>query len=58
MYLWVKALHLISMVAWFAGLGRWQEAAAMAAIAFLGIAVMTILREMAVDDPGMVGYRA
>ena len=50
--------HGIYGVAWFAGLGRWQEAAAMAAIAFLGIAVMTILREMAVDDPGMVGYRA
>jgi hypothetical protein len=30
----------------------------MGVVAFLGIAVMTILRELAFDDPGVVGYRA
>lgn len=50
--------HAIYGAAWFAGLGRWTEATAMGGVALLGIAVMTILRELAIDDPGMVGYRA
>lgn len=50
--------HAIYAAAWFAGLGRWTEATAMAGVAALGIAVMTVLRELAIDDPGMVGYRA
>jgi 4-hydroxybenzoate polyprenyltransferase len=50
--------HAVYGAAWFAGLGRWSDALAMGVIAFLGIAVMTILRELAFDDPGVVGYRA
>ena len=50
--------HAVYGAAWFAGLGRWSDAVAMGVVAFLGIAVMTTLRELAFDDPGVVGYRA
>ncbi len=50
--------HAVYAAAWFAGLGRWSDAMAMGVVAFLGITVMTILRELALDEPGMVGYRA
>ncbi len=50
--------HAVYGAAWFAGLGSWREALAMGSVALLGIVVMTILRELALDDPGMVGYRA
>ncbi len=50
--------HAIYGAAWFAGLGRWTDAVAMGVVAFIGIAVMTILRELALDDPGVIGYRA
>ena len=50
--------HAMYASAWFAGLGRWSEAALFFGLAILGLVVMTILREIAVDDPGVVGYRA
>lgn len=50
--------HALYGAAWFVGLGRWTDALAMAALGLLGIGVMTILHELAVDEPGMVGYRA
>jgi hypothetical protein len=50
--------HAIYGAAWFAGLGRWSDALAMGVVAALGIVVMTIIRELAFDDPGVVGYRA
>ena len=52
------AWHAIYAAAWFAGLGRWSEAAGMAVLAIGGLIVMTLLREVSVDDPGLSGYRA
>ena len=50
--------HAVYAAAWFAGLGRWTEAGMFFGIAILGLVVMTVLREISVDDPGLVGYRA
>ncbi len=50
--------HAVYASAWFAGLGRWSEAGVFFGLAILGLLAMTILREISVDDPGLVGYRA
>ena len=46
--------HAVYAAAWFAGLGRWTEAGMFFGIAILGLVVMTVLREISVDDPGLV----
>ena len=51
------AWHAIYAAAWFAGLGRWTEAAVMVLIGVVGLVTMTLLREVSVDDPGLSGYR-
>lgn len=50
--------HAMYASAWFAGLGRWAEAGMFFGLAILGLVLMTILREISVDDPGLVGYRS
>ena len=52
------AWHAFYGAAWFAGLGWWRESVLMAVIAVGGLIVMTLLREVSVDDPGLVGYRS
>ena len=52
------AWHAVYAAAWFAGLGRWQEAIAMGVLAISGLIIMTLLREVSVDDPGLLGYRS
>ena len=52
------AWHAVYAAAWFAGLARWTEAVAMGVLAIAGLIVMTLLREVSVDDPGLLGYRA
>ncbi len=52
------AWHAVYASTWFAGLGLWREAVAMGLVAISGLVVMTLLREVSVDDPGMLGYRS
>ena len=52
------AWHAVYAAAWFAGLGRWKEALAMGVLAAVGLVLMTLLREVSVDDPGLLGYRS
>ena len=49
--------HGVYGVAWFAALGLWQATILMAVFTFVGIACMTLLKELTSTDPGMVGYR-
>lgn len=49
--------HGVYGTAWFVGLGMWQAALIMAAFTFIGIAIMTLLKEFTATEPGMIGYR-
>ena len=49
--------HGVYGAAWFAALGLWQATILMAVFTFVGIACMTLLKELTSTDPGMVGYR-
>ena len=49
--------HGVYGAAWFVGLGMWQAALIMAVFTFVGIAVMTLLKEFTATEPGMIGYR-
>ena len=49
--------HGVYGVAWFAGFGMWQATAIMAVFTFVGIAIMTLLKEFTATEPGMIGYR-
>ncbi len=49
--------HGVYGTAWFVGLGMWQAAVIMAVFTFVGIAVMTLLKEFTATEPGMIGYR-
>ncbi len=49
--------HGVYGTAWFVGLGMWQAAVIMAVFTFIGIAIMTLLKEFTATEPGMIGYR-
>ena len=49
--------HGVYGVAWFAGFGMWQATVIMAVFTFVGIAIMTLLKEFTATEPGMIGYR-
>lgn len=49
--------HGVYAVAWFAAVGLWQATILMTVFTIVGIATMTLLKELTSTDPGMVGYR-
>jgi hypothetical protein len=49
--------HGVYAAAWFAALGLWPACLLMTVFTIVGIASMTLLKELTSTDPGMVGYR-